>query len=101
LFNAVVNVFLPPPLYILLPFSPLSSLPLISSHFLSFPLISLLFFVGMPLPDSSLDGIVCDIPFGRIYGTPDWIRFLYPLMLVEMHRVVKKSRRIVLLTSQV
>ncbi|CAL1159329.1 unnamed protein product, partial [Cladocopium goreaui] len=53
----------------------------------------------LPLPDASVDVVVCDLPFGRQFGTVEANRLLYPQALKEIRRVTRASGRCVLLTS--
>ncbi|CAE8698480.1 unnamed protein product, partial [Polarella glacialis] len=56
----------------------------------------------LPLPDGSVDAIICDIPFGRQHGTIEECRGgLYKALLLEFDRVVtrEKSGRMVLISS--
>ncbi len=71
----------------------------------------------MPFSDTTMDAIVCDIPFGRQHSTPEGVAELclyitlypsdyalmepiYPIMLCEIYRTLKLERRVVLLTCQ-
>ncbi|CAK0803607.1 unnamed protein product [Prorocentrum cordatum] len=57
--------------------------------------------VRLPLPDGSVDAIVCDLPFGRQHGTMESVALLYPAAVAEFRRVLRSgSGRAVLLTSQ-
>jgi len=49
--------------------------------------------------ESSVDGVVCDLPFGKNFGSVEGNTTLYPQVLSALARVLKPSRRMVLLTS--
>ena len=53
----------------------------------------------MPLPRNSVDVLVCDMPFGKMFGSVEDNKVLYPRMLGEAAKVVKPGGRAVLLTS--
>eukprot|EP00933_Yihiella_yeosuensis_P036215 TRINITY_DN29955_c0_g1_i1.p1 TRINITY_DN29955_c0_g1~~TRINITY_DN29955_c0_g1_i1.p1 ORF type:complete len:397 (+),score=64.96 TRINITY_DN29955_c0_g1_i1:14-1204(+) len=54
---------------------------------------------NLPLPSGFADVAVCDLPYGRQYGSVEENRTLYPAALRELQRVVKTGGRCVLLTS--
>jgi SAM-dependent methyltransferase len=54
---------------------------------------------ALPLPSNSVDGIVSDLPFGKRVGTRLNNNKLYPLLLDEFARVLKKGGRASLLTA--
>ena len=51
------------------------------------------------LGEASVDGIVCDLPFGKKFGSVEENVSLYPAAVAEMVRVLRPARRLVLLTS--
>ena len=58
----------------------------------------------LPMQDGSVDGAVCDLPFGReSYGqrsySLDGNRELYRRVIAELHRVVRPNGRVILLTT--
>ncbi|XP_060562170.1 uncharacterized protein LOC132721817 [Ruditapes philippinarum] len=53
----------------------------------------------IPLPDSSVDGVVTDAPFGQNHIVTGNLHTFYYEMLSELVRVVKPKQKIVLLTS--
>ncbi|CAJ1358679.1 unnamed protein product [Effrenium voratum] len=53
----------------------------------------------LPLPSGFADVVLCDLPFGRQFGTVEGNKELYPRALRELRRVTKPSGRCVLLTS--
>lgn len=56
----------------------------------------------LPLPDASVEVVICDIPFGRQYGTIEGCRdTLYKAILEEFDRVIKPGPegRAVLISS--
>ncbi|CAE7839272.1 Thumpd2 [Symbiodinium necroappetens] len=56
----------------------------------------------LPLPDRSVDVVICDIPFGRQYGTIEGCRdSLYKAVLKEFDRVVRSDAdgRLILISS--
>ncbi|CAK9053637.1 THUMP domain-containing protein 3 [Durusdinium trenchii] len=56
----------------------------------------------LPLPDGSVDVVLCDLPFGRQFGTLEENQTLYPAALRELHRVADPWHgRCVLLSSEV
>lgn len=42
----------------------------------------------IPLPDARVDVVVCDLPFGRKFGTRVDMAAKLPLILTEMERFV-------------
>ncbi|CAE8687150.1 unnamed protein product [Polarella glacialis] len=55
----------------------------------------------LPLLDASVDAIVCDLPFGKQFGSEEGNVELYPAVVAEFHRVLKPgSGRAVLLTNK-
>lgn len=54
----------------------------------------------LPFVDSSVDGIVANLPWGKQVGLPDDLPALYRASFAEMRRVVMPGGVIVLLTSQ-
>ncbi len=42
----------------------------------------------LPLPSASVDAVVCDLPFGRKFGTKTNMAANLPLILTEMERFV-------------
>ncbi|GIW78281.1 MAG: hypothetical protein KatS3mg105_0088 [Gemmatales bacterium] len=53
----------------------------------------------LPLPDSCVDAIVSNPPFGKQLGEPDDIKMLYHRMVIEYNRVLKPEGRVVLLVA--
>ncbi|XP_077438042.1 U6 snRNA (guanine-N(2))-methyltransferase THUMPD2 [Vanacampus margaritifer] len=54
---------------------------------------------NMPLPSESVDVVVCDLPFGRKFGTKTDMAASLPLILAEMERVLRVAGSLVLLLS--
>eukprot|EP00931_Biecheleriopsis_adriatica_P077298 TRINITY_DN50886_c0_g1_i1.p1 TRINITY_DN50886_c0_g1~~TRINITY_DN50886_c0_g1_i1.p1 ORF type:complete len:448 (-),score=106.17 TRINITY_DN50886_c0_g1_i1:41-1273(-) len=55
----------------------------------------------LPLSDGSVDAIVCDLPFGKQYGSEEGNILLYPAAVLEFWRVLRPGNgRAVLLTNQ-
>ncbi|CAJ1406597.1 unnamed protein product [Effrenium voratum] len=54
----------------------------------------------LPLPNSSVAAVVCDLPFGKQYGSEEDNLLLYPAALREFRRVLRSDGRVVLLTNQ-
>ncbi|KAK5967942.1 UPF0020 domain-containing protein [Trichostrongylus colubriformis] len=54
--------------------------------------------VHLPFPESSIDAIVTDLPFGRKIGSVEDNRILYPQLLAEWEKVVKANGRLVVMT---
>ncbi|XP_061193710.1 THUMP domain-containing protein 2-like [Saccostrea echinata] len=55
---------------------------------------------ALPLTAESVDGIVCDTPFGKKYNVKESSIAFHASLLQEMHRVLKKNGMIVLLVSE-
>ncbi|XP_010765757.1 THUMP domain-containing protein 2 [Notothenia coriiceps] len=53
----------------------------------------------LPLPSSTVDAVVCDLPFGRKFGTKTDMAANLPLILTEMERVLCIGGTLVLLLS--
>ncbi|XP_076599488.1 U6 snRNA (guanine-N(2))-methyltransferase THUMPD2 [Chaetodon auriga] len=53
----------------------------------------------LPLPSVSVDAVVCDLPFGRKFGTKTNMAANLPLILAEMERVLCIGGTLVLLLS--
>ncbi|KAM7408384.1 hypothetical protein PAMA_002212 [Pampus argenteus] len=53
----------------------------------------------LPLPSASVDAVVCDLPFGRKFGTKTNMAANLPLILTEMERVLRFGGTLVLLLS--
>ncbi|XP_061140588.1 THUMP domain-containing protein 2 [Syngnathus typhle] len=53
----------------------------------------------MPLPNASVDTVVCDLPFGKKFGTKTDMAASLPLILAEMERVLRVGGSLVLLLS--
>lgn len=45
----------------------------------------------IPLPDARVDVVVCDLPFGRKFGTKVDMAAKLPLILTEMERFVPQQ----------
>jgi 23S rRNA G2445 N2-methylase RlmL len=56
---------------------------------------------ALPLPDASVDRVICNPPFGKQLGRPEEIRLLYRGVLRECDRVLRPRGRGVLLVSDV
>jgi len=55
----------------------------------------------IPLPSQSVDAVICDLPFGKQWGSEEENELLYPLAVSEFARVLRpESGRVVLLTNQ-
>jgi 23S rRNA G2445 N2-methylase RlmL len=54
----------------------------------------------LPLADMSVNKICCNLPFGKLIGTPTSIKKLYHSFLKEAERVLKPRGTMVLLSSQ-
>lgn len=55
--------------------------------------------LGLPLSNASVDAIVCDLPFGRKFGTKMDAAVNLPFILSEMARVLRVGGTLVLLLS--
>ncbi|XP_041803774.1 THUMP domain-containing protein 2 [Chelmon rostratus] len=55
--------------------------------------------MALPLPSASVDAVVCDLPFGRKFGTKTNMAANLPLILTEMERVLCIGGTLVLLLS--
>ncbi|CAJ1066718.1 THUMP domain-containing protein 2 [Xyrichtys novacula] len=55
--------------------------------------------MALPLPSASVDAIVCDLPFGKKFGTKTNMAANLPLILTEMERVLHVGGSLVLLLS--
>lgn len=55
---------------------------------------------NLPLKSESVTSIVCDLPFGKKFGSPEEVKQLIPLALKEMNRVLTLNGRVVLLISR-
>ncbi|CAB01236.2 THUMP domain-containing protein [Caenorhabditis elegans] len=53
---------------------------------------------NLPLRDNSIDALVTDLPFGKKIGSTTDNRLLYPRLLAEWKRVLRKGGRLVLMT---
>jgi precorrin-6B methylase 2 len=56
---------------------------------------------NLPLPDASVDALTADLPFGNRVGSHEENLVLYPQVLREARRVIKPSRRFVVITAEV
>ncbi|XP_019743725.1 THUMP domain-containing protein 2 isoform X1 [Hippocampus comes] len=54
---------------------------------------------NIPIPNASVDAVVCDLPFGRKFGTKTDMAASLPLILAEMERVLRVGGSLVLLLS--
>ena len=45
---------------------------------------------GIPLAAGACDGIICDLPFGKQYGSVEGNQLLYPRVLAELARVLTR-----------
>jgi len=54
----------------------------------------------VPLKNESVDGIVCDLPFGHKHGNFKLNAKLYPKMMKEFARITKIGAKVVLLTME-
>ena len=54
----------------------------------------------LPLADSSVSAVICNLPFGKQVGSATENRTLYPALLAEWTRVLAPAGRMVLLTSE-
>ena len=55
---------------------------------------------ALPLADSSVSAVICNLPFGKQIGSPSENRSLYPALVAEWTRVLAPGGRMVLLTSE-
>lgn len=53
----------------------------------------------IPLPPASVDGVVCDVPFGRKFSCSTDMATALPQILTEMERVLRPGGNLVLLLS--
>ncbi|XP_026164283.1 THUMP domain-containing protein 2 isoform X2 [Mastacembelus armatus] len=53
----------------------------------------------LPLPSASVDAVVCDLPFGRKFGTKTSMAANLPVIVTEMERVLCVGGTLVLLLS--
>ncbi|XP_034041173.1 THUMP domain-containing protein 2 isoform X2 [Thalassophryne amazonica] len=54
---------------------------------------------ALPLPSASVGAVICDLPFGRKFGTKSNMAADLPLILMEMERVLCVGGTVVLLLS--
>jgi 23S rRNA G2445 N2-methylase RlmL len=54
---------------------------------------------ALPLPDQSVDRLVCNPPFGKKLGKPEEMQSLYEALLAESQRVLRSKGLAVLLVS--
>jgi len=54
---------------------------------------------NLPYQDESIDGIITDLPFGKRISNECQVHQLYPLLMSEFFRVLKKKGKLILLTS--
>ncbi|XP_069568388.1 THUMP domain-containing protein 2 isoform X1 [Brachyistius frenatus] len=55
--------------------------------------------MALPLPSASADAVICDLPFGRKFGSRINMAANLPLILTEMERVLRIGGSLVLLLS--
>ncbi|KAF7704776.1 THUMP domain-containing protein 2 isoform X1 [Silurus meridionalis] len=55
--------------------------------------------MALPLPSSSVDAVVCDVPFGRKFSCGMDMSAALPHLLAEMERVLREGGTLVLLLS--
>lgn len=53
----------------------------------------------LPLSSASVDKIVCDLPFGKMFGSEAENETLYPAVVAEFARVLRAAGKVVLLTN--
>lgn len=56
--------------------------------FLNDALVRISLCAALPLPSASVDAVVCDLPFGRKFGSKTDMAVKLPLILAEMERLV-------------
>ncbi|PSN57073.1 hypothetical protein C0J52_01734 [Blattella germanica] len=54
----------------------------------------------LPLKDACVNAVICDLPFGNKFGTPEGVKQLLPLALMEMNRILTIKGKIVLLINE-
>lgn len=55
----------------------------------------------LELPDSSIDALVADLPFGNLVGSHEGNMIIYPALLDEAARVAKPGARAVIITHEI
>ncbi|KAM8851557.1 THUMP domain-containing protein 2 [Synchiropus picturatus] len=55
--------------------------------------------MALPLSSCSVDALICDLPFGRKFGTKTSMMAHLPLILGEMERILRVGGRLVLLLT--
>ncbi|XP_053291670.1 THUMP domain-containing protein 2 isoform X1 [Pleuronectes platessa] len=55
--------------------------------------------MALPLPSGSVDALICDLPFGRKFGTKTNMAANLPVIVAEMERVLRVGGALVLLLS--
>ncbi|KAM6956640.1 THUMP domain-containing protein 2 [Aplochiton taeniatus] len=55
--------------------------------------------LGLPLLSSSVDAVICDVPFGKKFGTKTNMAASLPRIVMEMERVLRVNGTLVLLMS--
>ncbi|XP_034464300.1 THUMP domain-containing protein 2 isoform X1 [Hippoglossus hippoglossus] len=55
--------------------------------------------MALPLPSASVDALICDLPFGRKFGTKTNMAANLPVIVAEMERVLRVGGSLVLLLS--
>eukprot|EP00397_Hematodinium_sp_SG-2012_P032603 GEMP01034725.1.p1 GENE.GEMP01034725.1~~GEMP01034725.1.p1 ORF type:complete len:389 (+),score=69.54 GEMP01034725.1:81-1247(+) len=53
----------------------------------------------IPLESNCVHAVICDLPYGKQFGSVEENQSLYPVAVSEMSRVLKHDGRVVLLTS--
>ncbi|XP_035462355.2 THUMP domain-containing protein 2 isoform X2 [Scophthalmus maximus] len=53
----------------------------------------------LPLPSASVDAVICDLPFGRKFGTKTNMAANLPVIVAEMERVLRVGGALVVLLS--